>query len=427
MTSHQLQHNAYTVGWVCALPKEQTAATAMLDEIHPNLPKPPTDLNTYTLGSIGGHNIVIACLPKGRIGTNFAATVATHMISTFPDIRFSLMVGIGGGVSRKVRLGDVVVGVPSGAFPGVVQWDMGKAEQGQFKRTGSLNSPPGLLLSAISKLETAHELYGSQVPQILDKMAARFPRLAPNYQKSDKLVDTLFKASYSHKRKAGHMADIEDADSQNDEMEKCRHCDVSQSISRKPREMMVHYGSIASGNQVIKNAAVRDQLSKDLGEDILCVEMEAAGLLGNFQCIVIRGICDYADSHKNKEWQEHAAGVAAAFAKELLGFVEPVDVEEERTMKDVLDQVSCIKHDVKLTSSKIQSNEDLKILDWLTQTEYGPQHSDYRQKRVPGTGQWLLDSEKYQSWRSTPSQTLFCPGIPGAGKTILTSVVIEDL
>ncbi|KAK8010116.1 hypothetical protein PG990_009081 [Apiospora arundinis] len=427
MASHQLQHNAYTVGWICALPKEQTAATAMLDEIHPNLPKPPTDLNTYTLGSIGGHNIVIACLPKGRIGTNFAATVATHMISTFPDIRFSLMVGIGGGVSRKVRLGDVVVGVPSGTFPGVVQWDMGKAEQGHFKRTGSLNSPPGLLLSAVSKLETAHELYGSQVPRILDEMAARFPRLAPKYQRFDKLVDTLFKASYSHKRKADQMADSENADSETDEMENCRHCDVSQSIKRKAREMVVHYGSIASGNQVIKNAAVRDQLSKDLGDDILCVEMEAAGLVGNFQCIVIRGICDYADSHKNNEWQEHAAGAAAAFAKELLGFVEPADVKEERTMKDVLDQVSTVQRDTTHTLAIVNSARELEILNWLTATEYGPQHSEYLQKRHPGTGQWLLTSSEYQTWRSTRSKTLFCPGIPGAGKTILTSVVIEDL
>ncbi|KAK6827461.1 serine/threonine-protein kinase ripk4 [Apiospora arundinis] len=427
MASHQLQHHAYTVGWVCALPKEQTAATAMLDEIHLNLPKPPTDLNTYTLGSIGGHNIVIACLPKGRIGTNFAATVATHMISTFPDIRFSLMVGIGGGVSRKVRLGDVVVGVPSGTFPGVVQWDMGKAEQGHFKRTGSLNSPPGLLLSAVSKLETAHELYGSQVPRILDEMAARFPRLAPKYQRSDKLVDTLFKASYSHKRKADQMAESKNADSENDEMENCRHCDVSRSIKRKAREMMVHYGSIASGNQVIKNAAVRDQLSKDLGDDILCVEMEAAGLVGNFQCIVIRGICDYADSHKNREWQEHAAGAAAAFAKELLGFVEPADVKEERTMKDVLDQVSTVQRDTTHTLAIVNSARELEILNWLTATEYGPQHSEYLQKRHPGTGQWLLTSSEYQTWRSTSSKTLFCPGIPGAGKTILTSVVIEDL
>jgi hypothetical protein len=142
-------HDNYTVGWICALPKEQTAATAMLDHRHADLLRPPNDPNIYTLGSIGQHNVVIACLPKSKIGTSPAATVAAWMISTFPSIRVGLMVGIGGGVPPKVRLGDVVVSTPVGQFPGVVQWDFGKAKEGGgFERTGSLNNPPTLLLSA---------------------------------------------------------------------------------------------------------------------------------------------------------------------------------------------------------------------------------------------------------------------------------------
>src|SRR5436190_14467853 len=86
ISSRPLTHNDYTVGWVCALPKEQTAAAAMLDKRHVDVLKPPNDPNTYTLGSIGKHNIVIVCLPKGRVGTNSSATVATWMISTFPSI-----------------------------------------------------------------------------------------------------------------------------------------------------------------------------------------------------------------------------------------------------------------------------------------------------------------------------------------------------
>jgi nucleoside phosphorylase len=136
----EFTHNDYTVGWVCALPKEQTAATAMLDQRHADLPKPLNDYNTYTLGSIGKYNIVIACLPKGKLGTSSAATVATQMVRTFPSIKIGLMVGIGGGIPPKVRLGDVVVSTPVGQFPGVVQWDFGKAKQGgNFERTGSLN------------------------------------------------------------------------------------------------------------------------------------------------------------------------------------------------------------------------------------------------------------------------------------------------
>jgi Cdc6-like AAA superfamily ATPase len=68
-----------------------------------------------------------------------------------------------------------------------------------------------------------------------------------------------------------------------------------------------------------------------------------------------------------------------------------------------------------------------KILDWLTPVDYGPQQSDYIRKRQSGTGQWLLDSPAFQAWLKSSKQTLFCPGIPGAGKTILTSIVVEEL
>jgi hypothetical protein len=93
----------------------------------------------------------------------------------------------------------------------------------------------------------------------------------------------------------------------------------------RAQEVVVHYGTIASGNQVIRNATQRDGLSADLG-GILCFEMEAAGLMNSFPCLVVRGICDYADSHKNKKWQAYAAGTAAAYAKELLSVIPAADV-----------------------------------------------------------------------------------------------------
>lgn len=312
----------------------------MLDVRYASLSKPSTDPNTYTLGSIGEHNIVIACLPKGKYGTTSAATVATHMASTFPAIRFGLMVGIGGGIPPKVRLGDVVVSTPTGQHPGVVQWDMGKAEQGgTFTRTGSLNNPPTSLLTALTKLETEQAMNGSRIPEYLDELAQRYPRLAKDYLKSDSLNDILFKAtcphSDSHDHPDNHDEEADDDDEEEAE-EDCRYCDPTGIVKRKPRDMKIHYGLIASGNQVIKDAARRGPLVKELGGNVLCVEMEAAGLSDNFPCIVIRGICDYADSHKNKAWQEHAAAVAAAFAKEMLGYVTASEVEGEKAMKDAL-------------------------------------------------------------------------------------------
>lgn len=111
----------------------------------------------------------------------------------------------------------------------------------------------------------------------------------------------------------------------------CDDCDATQTVQREERDdtdPVVHYGNIASGNQVIKHAETRDRLRKELG--VLCFEMEAAGLMQEFPCLVVRGICDYSDSHKNKRWQEYAAATAAAYAKELLSVVPPKRVEKEK-------------------------------------------------------------------------------------------------
>ncbi|KAF4920129.1 hypothetical protein CGCVW01_v007182 [Colletotrichum viniferum] len=336
-----LSHDAYTVGWVCALPKEQTAAIAMLDQRHVNIPnmQPPTDPNAYTLGSMGNHNIVIACLPKGQIGVVSANTVATNMVSTFPAVRIGLMVGIGGGVpSNKVRLGDVVVSTPTGTHPGVVQWDFGKAKHsGKFERIGSLNNPPTFLLAALTKLETSHEMEGSRIEEYLAELQRKFPKLASKYLRSDALRDILFKADYAH-------IDAESSSSdEHEEPDFCCHCDETKAKERKLRDTRIHYGLIASGNQVIKDGIFRDKLNKDLGGQVLCVEMEAAGLMINFPCVVIRGICDYADSHKSKGWQEYAAAVAAAFAKEFLAQVEPDIIHAERSAHDILKNSKQIK------------------------------------------------------------------------------------
>ncbi|KAK6519304.1 hypothetical protein TWF281_003139 [Arthrobotrys megalospora] len=372
-------HHDYTVGWVCALSKERTAAIAMLDSInHVPLSQPPNDHNIYTLGSVGNHNVVVVCLPKGKYGTNAAAIAVAQMVNTFPSIKFALMVGIGGGIPPTVRLGDVVVSSPVDRFPGVFQWDLGKIEEGgKFKRTGSLNNPPRALLVALANLESEHEMKGSRIPKYLEELGDKWERLVPTYLKSDTLKDVLFAANSPHRSQSRWNAmfpniwetiltffaflwnlwafapterpveqvtaatarapvdEKQERDFGTDDIEEneCRYCDTTKIIPRKPREMRIHYGLIASGNQVVKDAKFRDALNKELGGNVLCVEMESAGLMNDFPCIVIRGICDYADSHKNKSWQKHAAAVAAAFAKELLSVVPTQEVEQMPAIK----------------------------------------------------------------------------------------------
>jgi nucleoside phosphorylase len=132
----------------------------MLDKHHNPLQQNSRDHNTYTLGHIGRHNVILACLPTGVIGTLSAARVANQMLQTFEGIRFGLMVGVGGGVPSKenyIRLGDVVISKSTGQSGGVIQHDFGKTVQdGQFKRTGSLNRPPGVLLTALANLQSKH-------------------------------------------------------------------------------------------------------------------------------------------------------------------------------------------------------------------------------------------------------------------------------
>lgn len=336
----KLTHDAYTIGWVCALPKEQTAAIAMLDEIHQTLPKPRTDSNTYTLGSIGNHNIVIACLPN--MGTSSATAVAVLMINAFKSIKFGLMVGIGGGIPPKVRLGNVVVSQPVAGYPGVIQWDMGKMQPGGYERSGALNRPPDALLTAIDQLKSENKTIGSKIDEYLDDTAKKYPRLASKYTRRDLLKDPLLGTAG---RGPGNMFlttwhefiaflwynlvlwAILPTNAEVGLLMSTGSHNTTREAKKTRKETQIHYGLIASGNRVIKDAKFRNALDKDFNGNLLCIEMEAAGLMNDFPCIVIRGICDYADAAKNKEWQEYAAATAAAFAKELQGHVQPSDVD----------------------------------------------------------------------------------------------------
>ncbi|KAF5549419.1 G-protein beta WD-40 repeat-containing protein [Fusarium phyllophilum] len=313
----------YTVGWVCALPLEMATARGMLDLIHPDLShQDPDDHNSYILGEIHGHKIVIACLPAGNYGESSAATVAKDLLRTFKSIRFGLMVGIGGGApsaQHDIRLGDVVISQPSGTFGGVVQYDRGKVlPQGEFQRTGSHNAPPQSLLCALARLQATHMIEETKVPEFLSQLSAKAPKqMKGKFSYPGALHDRLYPAGYDHVKP---------------ENTTCAECDESRVINREDRgdtDPYFHYGIIASGNEVIKDGKTREHLRREYGA--LCFEMEAAGLY-NFPCLVIRGICDYADSHKDKTWQEYSAATAAAFAKELLLFVPPNQVLQEKKL-----------------------------------------------------------------------------------------------
>jgi nucleoside phosphorylase len=321
-TRNTLSHEDYTVGWISALPLEMAIAKEMLDVVHDQLPQDVNDYNTYTLGSVHGHNVAIACPPSAVYGTTSAAVVATQMLSTFRAIRFGLMVGIGGGVPSKeadIRLGDIVVSEPTDTFGGVIQYDYGKTVNGgSFQQTGVLGKPPQVLLTAVSDLQADKMMGISQIPMLLSQLEAKYPA-ASQFTYPGQEYDQLYEAEYDHVG-SGNT---------------CRDCNKDNLVVRPSRvssNPQVYYGLIASGNQVMKHGGTRDRLAREL--DILCFEMEAAGLIGGFPCLVIRGICDYSDSHKNRQWQEYAAATAAAYAKELLSGISTRHIWRTATAND---------------------------------------------------------------------------------------------
>ncbi|OJD17130.1 hypothetical protein AJ78_02775 [Emergomyces pasteurianus Ep9510] len=329
LESHEFPGNAlqntYTVGWICALQEEYQCACQMLDEefLEPEIIEINDD-NTYVYGRIAQHYVVIGCLPAGRYGTNSAARVARDMVRTFPKLRFALMVGIGGGaptVKNDIRLGDVVVSQPRAGFGGVIQFDLGKRLQsGRFERTGQLNAPPDKLLGVLPELR---RLYSDNRKP--DRIAEHIQRMGDMEEYQRPAVDRLYQADYEH---AGGAA--------------CGLCDSSFIVNRPERRnhrvIHVHYGTIASGNTVLKDTGMRDAYANNPEMNILCFEMEAAGLMNNLPCLVIRGICDYCDTHKNDDWHNYAALTAAAYARELLHALRPLTVNVMPSWADRVSQ-----------------------------------------------------------------------------------------
>lgn len=316
----------YTVGWICAILPEYIAAQEFLDEEHPQ-PRvvQPHDNNNYALGKIGHHNVVIATLPDGEYGTASAARAASNLLGSFPNVRIGLMVGMGGGAPSKendIRLGDIVVSSPVQGEGGVFQYDFGKTIQKRvFQHTRLLNQPPTLLRSAVTGIQAQHKRKGHRLQQAIDAVLDKNPRLRGEFQRPAQNTDKLFKPEVVY-------GEIEGLDESN-------------LVHRRERDKhednpVIHYGTIASANQLMKDALIRDKLAAE--RNVLCFEMEAAGLMNHFPCLVIRGICDYSDSHKSSEWQGYAAMAAAAYAKDLLQIIPMSTVEALRTIPEIVEE-----------------------------------------------------------------------------------------
>lgn len=325
MTSErkQLSCGDYRVAWICAVANlEQLPARLMLDEEH-TTPQYDThyDDNAYICGSISGHAVVIATCPQGKTGNVHSGRLTLPLYKTFRNISITVLVGIGGGIPspvvssnprNNIHLGDVVVGWPGDGKPACIYHDSGRLKAGEpFEMVGTLQGPNWATLTALGILETDYRLGKTTFDDQLARLRHNGTGEDFNYPGFEN--DMLFNPAYRHI--GGYSS-------------RCMTCKPSEIIERPHRNaedqgaIVFHQGRIATGNSVIQDGTERDEISARCG-GALCVEMEAAGVSVNGPCLVIRGISDYADSHKSDLWRVHAAGKAAAFARELLCRVQP--------------------------------------------------------------------------------------------------------
>ena len=327
-TRRKLSRGDYTVGWLCALPlSERVAALDSLDEEHQAVPGSAYDENTYHFGSINGHNVVIACLPPGQPGPVEAARLVEPLSQSFPNMTIHLFVGIGGGIPRTptpqdptkdIRLGDVVIGwAEEKGAPGIIHHDNVRfLPGGEIELLGTLDKPHRKLLSAFGTLLTNHKRNTTIFEKHLEYITRNNRFCRPD------LPDHLYNPNYDH------VGESDCAD--------CGPNHLIERVERKDKKFIFHQGTILSGSSVMKDPERRDALRRRF-HNAICFEMEAAGVMDQTRCLVIRGVADYADSHKNGQWQEYAAATAASFAREFLHTIQPADIRtiEPATAKDI--------------------------------------------------------------------------------------------
>ncbi|KAI8670371.1 NACHT domain-containing protein [Fusarium keratoplasticum] len=409
-----------TVVIFCALAIEITAVKFTLDErliSHPVIAG--VDSFNYSYGRIRDHNVVLA---RGtQMGPVNAAACAATVIQQFPNIRFALMIGIGGGIpsqTQDIRLGDIAVGIPGGSHPGVLQYDFGKYEQdGSFILKGCLNKPPSILINACHRLEEYEEEMGWRPHYItltaIGKNHERYKRPAKD--------DVLFKDEFHHVNASGDCSECEALGKERVVFRK-RRDEIDQSL--------VHLGLILSGGGVVKNPEDRRRLCRG-NEDAICFEMEAAGIVDQIPCLVIRGICDYADTHKNDDWHRYAAAAAAAYGKAVLTEITGQEVNAAMSVQDLMQTLKSVEGKIGEVGEHVDSlREGIKqqeVLDWLGQEGWRHPQDNYFARCEPGTGRWFLDSPQFNEWLTGAETTLFCQGLPGAGKTVMASLAIDHL
>ncbi|KAL6825940.1 nucleoside phosphorylase domain-containing protein [Trichoderma sp. SZMC 28015] len=326
----------FHIAVICALPREADAVHLLFDEFWDEDGDPfgraNGDTNNYSTGRIGKHNVVLAILPG--MGTNNAAASTASLRSSYSNLKLALLVGICGGVPRfaddDVFLGDVVIS------KAIVQYDFGRQYPDGFAVKNTIEDSLGRAnkdirgLLAIFETERMKDWLISKSSGYLKQLqeAARRKRRRAKYRYPGVTNDTLFQPDYIHQHRfelcdiCGDMGKPEEL-CESASKASCADlgCDKTQLVKREALNVddggfNIFFGRIGSGNTVMKSAKDRDRIASL--HNLVAFEMEGAGAWEEVPCLVVKGVCDYADSHKNKQWQDFAAATAACVMKAIL-------------------------------------------------------------------------------------------------------------
>lgn len=285
-------YNDIKIGIITALPKECAAMKMMMHEVEECFFDDRGAGHRFFVGKLKSANGKKHRVALGLcgMGNNKAAIRATNMLNHFKSIDSIIMTGIAGGIpsfqndGKQVRLGDIVVS------DGVTQYDFVKETFESTNVRSNSAKPSAQLLEAFEIMKTYEYESVYSWHDYLDEFSSK-PQFAKPATDTDKLYDL-------DDRLCEHPFD-----------------------STRTQYPKVFMGGIASANNLLKNPQKRNMLKESYG--VLAVEMEASGIADatwNHATgyLVIRGICDYCDKHKNDLWQEYAALVAAAYTRSLI-------------------------------------------------------------------------------------------------------------
>ncbi|KAL3488608.1 hypothetical protein BJX62DRAFT_239831, partial [Aspergillus germanicus] len=390
-----LDPNLYTVAWIAPLEIEVQAAKHMLDKVHlGGFPVGPGDDYLFHAGEIHGHNVVIATFAAGQwYGTSSAASLAIHIKKFFPNLWFGLLVGVAAGLpslssspTRDIRLGDVIIAYspPGGDPPAIVPYGLGKQKgDGDFEllcNGHSLRQTERIVGSAIAKLKADR-----REAQVILGYYRKIPETAAKFPDPGQEKDFLYLSGDILPVQRKHRPDTE--------------------------RMRVWYGSIGSGDQLLKSSRDRDELRDKY--NVIGLEMEAAGVMNEIPVGNIRGVCDYGDERKNKDWQPYAAAMAAAFAKAVLAEIIPKSATQSPSVRtDFTDEDKACLRDLLVADPETERRR-------IEATKGG---------LLDGSFQWVLNNAEFQEWHNNhQNQLLWIKGDPGKGKTMLMIGIINEL